>query len=159
MNLLATNSLNQQDSTIFEIPKLAPANAPYEYLKILVSGELAAGDNDRRCMLQINGITSGYTSFVVMNGHAGAGEWDGNGFYLGRNGWYLDASMSCEFTLATKSLLNKVTGHGLSTFSNGNNTILGYLAHGFVLNAQSINSVKVFFTGGVFTGSVKMYAF
>lgn len=130
-------------------------------IKVAVSGELAAESADRRFLLQLNyrpGINHFYQSFVVMDGHAGMGEWDGRGFYVGRNGWGLDASVSIEYTISAAMLNMKRLGHGMATFAHGNNTILGYTCNGFVVSDEPIRSVSLLTNGGHFKGKMRLYA-
>jgi hypothetical protein len=127
------------------------------FLKILGSGELNANGADRRLFVRINGLKSGYQGYVLMSGHAGAGEWDGSGFYLGRNGWALDANFSFEFTLAAYATSQKITGNGQSVFVHGNNSVLGYEAHSYFVTNQPIQSVDIEFTGGVAIGDAHFY--
>lgn len=133
--------------------------APSDHLKIFISGELAAQGTDRRFLLRINGTATDYQSFVVMDGHAGGGEWDGRGFYVGRNGWGLDASIGIEYTISSANIRNKRVGHGMSTFAHGNNSILGYHCNGFLVSNTPIQSIQLAITGGVFSGAIKLYTY
>jgi len=151
MNLITEVSIDGADGYNFEIDK------EVNYLKVYISGEFAAEHADQRFFLQINELSSGYNSFIVMDGHAHLGEWDGRGFYLGRNGWFLDGCMSAEYTIAAKGLDFKRTGHGMSTFVNSNDTILGCHANGFVTSQNQINNVRFFYTGGIFKGHLSYY--
>jgi hypothetical protein len=127
------------------------------FVKILATGELNGQAADRRLLLRINGKDSGYQGFVLMNGHAGNGEWDGSGYYLGRNGWHLDATFMVEFTLGISSTAQKITGAGTSTFAHGNNNILGFECHGFCVTNAQLSRIELVFTGGVATGMTRVY--
>lgn len=127
------------------------------HIKIVSSGELNAQGQDRRLLLRLNTATNGYQGFVHMGGHHGAGEWDNSGFYLGRNGWGLDATFSVEFTIAINSNAQKVTGSGFTVFAHGNNTILGYECHSFLVTNPPVSRLELLFTGGVATGVTRIY--
>lgn len=134
--------------------------SPADHIKIFAAGDLSAQAADRRFLLRLNGLPTGYQSFVVMDGHYHTGEWDGSGFYVGRNGWYLDASVTIEYTIsAAMNQQQKRLGHGLSTFGLGNNSILGYQCNGFLVTDKPIQSVSLIVTGGVFSGALKVYSF
>lgn len=92
-----------------------------------------------------------------MNGHAVMGEWDNSGFYVGRNGWSQDATFMLEYTLAISPTSQKITGAGQATFAHGNDTMLGFESHGFVVTGRPIESVQIRFTGGVATGISRFY--
>lgn len=157
MKLLSESAMSKTGETVLQVKGAAPA----DYLKVYASGELAANGGDRRFYLRINGIDSGYQSFILMNGHGSVGEWDGLGYYVGRNAWGIDADYSIEFTIAAASMSNMRTGFGLSTFGHANRNILGYEAHGFLVSNQpiTIESVSLFVTpGGVVTGKMKVFA-
>ncbi|MET1123087.1 hypothetical protein ABWU59_29650 [Priestia megaterium] len=127
------------------------------FLKIYVSGELAAQAADRRLFICLNGHNTGYKSFTLMNGDSSAGEWSNYGFYVGRNGWHLDSSFSLEFTLAVASSAQKITGNGLTTFAHGDDRILGYESHGFFTTKEAISNIQVLFDGGVASGQCAIY--
>ncbi|MDR6759801.1 hypothetical protein J2Y48_005119 [Mycoplana sp. BE70] len=121
-------------------------------VKVFATGELNAQAADRRMLIRVNGAGAGYQGFVLMNGHAGAGEWDNSGFYSGRNGWGQDATFMLEYTLAVGPTSQKITGTGQTTFAHGNNTIVGYETHGFLVTNQPLTRIEVIFTGGVVAG-------
>ncbi|WP_137934561.1 hypothetical protein [Mesorhizobium comanense] len=132
------------------------------FVKILANGELNAQGADRRLLITVNNQNSGYRGFVMMNGDASAGEWEqapggGPGFYVGRNGWSIDATAMVEFTLAISPTSQKITGSGLSTFALGDGRILGYQSHGYLVTNQPISSIEVAFVGGVAVGYSRFY--
>jgi hypothetical protein len=129
------------------------------FVKVLAAGELNAQAQDRRLMIRLNGKTDSYQGFVLMNGHAGAGEWDNSGFYAGRNGWGLDVTFMLDLTLAISPTVQKITCNGSATFAHGNNTILGYECHSFLVTNQPITKIDIGFTGGVATGITRFYRF
>lgn len=134
------------------------------FIKLVGSGELAAAGRDRRFLVMLTDSGGApkplfYNSYGLMNGHAHLGEWDGRGFYVGRNGWGLDASMAVEFTLTKNMLTNKIIGLGKSTFSMANQSVLGYEAHGFAIDNNPIEGVKLVFDGGTFSGSFRLYKY
>jgi hypothetical protein len=138
-----------------EVELKAAAPISNGIVKVLGFGALESQGADRRLFVRVNGIAGSYQSFCLMNGHAGAGEWDNSGFYIGRNGWYLNADASFEFTMAISPFSQKITGSGLATFGLANNTILGYESHGFLATNQPIGSVQVQFGGGVWRGDLR----
>lgn len=156
MTLLSLGSAKFNQAPSLQFAPKAAVNSGY--LKILCSGELNAQGADRRLFVRLNKLTTGYQGYVLMTGHAGSGEWDGSGFYIGRNGWLLDANFSFEFTLAAYAYSQKITGTGQSTFVHGNNTVLGYEAHSFLVTNQPITSVEIVFSGGVASGDAHFYA-
>jgi hypothetical protein len=117
------------------------------FIKVFITGKIAANGADHRLLLRVNNASGNYVGFILMNGHAGGGEWDGSGFYLGRNGWGLDADFSIEVMVAVNAASSKITASGLSTFSHANNTILGYEFHGFYVGSGPISSLDFAFTG------------
>ncbi|RGL39013.1 hypothetical protein DXC69_03075 [Paenibacillus polymyxa] len=152
MNLLG--EVPFENSTGFDFSFSPVTNG---FVKIFISGELAAQSQDRKLLLQINGASSGYQSFILMNGHASTGEWDTSGFYLGRNGWSLDSTFQSEITIGVFSKAQKITANGLTTFALGDNRILGYEHHGFYVSAAPLSSIRVGFTGGAATGQSRVY--
>jgi hypothetical protein len=122
------------------------------FIKLLAAGELNAQGQDRRLLIRLNGQSDGYQGFVLMNGHAGSGEWDNGGFYIGRNGWHLDVTFGLDLTIAISPTVQKITCNGSSTFAHGNNTILGFECHSFLVTNQPITRIDIGFTGGVVTG-------
>lgn len=153
MELLGTKSFDQSPALRFS-PSAAVTSG---YLKIFCSGELNAQAADRRLFVRLNGKTSDYQGFVLMNGHAATGEWDASGLYLGRNGWLLDAAFSFELTIAKFSTSQKITANGQAVFAHGNNTILGYESHNFLVMNQPVTSVDIGFSGGVASGDAHFY--
>jgi hypothetical protein len=130
------------------------------FIKVFASGKLAGLGKDHRLVLRINGQSSNYQSFGLMQGHAAAGEWDTTGIYLGRNGWHLDADFSTEITVSVNALSNKVTVHGLSTFAHGSNQVLGYEIHGFWVGNGPVTSVDLQFSdNAVASGFARHYLF
>lgn len=117
------------------------------FIKVFITGKMASNGSDHRLLLRVNNSSGNYVGFILMNGHAATGEWDGSGFYLGRNGWGLDADFSIELTVAVNSTSSKITASGLSTFAHANNAILGYEFHGFYVGAGPISSLDFTFTG------------
>ncbi|MDM5277141.1 hypothetical protein QUF95_07090 [Paenibacillus silvae] len=152
MNLLAETPF--ENSLGFD---LSFSSVKDGFVKIFVSGELAAQSRDRRIFLRINGVTSSYQSFTLMNGHAGAGEWDTSGIYLGRNGWNLDSNFLSEIKLGIFSKSQKITANGLTTFALGDNRILGYEHHGFLVTSSPLSSISVGFDSGVASGKSSVY--
>lgn len=111
-------------------------------------GRLDARASDSHMLLRLNGARTGYQSFVVADGHYSAGEWDGSGLYIGRNGWHLDCDISFRYILATETG-RKRTGLGMSTFAHADDRIIGYSAHGFWNNTHSaISSIELWAVGG-----------
>lgn len=116
------------------------------FIKIYASGHISSQGKDHRLVLRINGDAGNYQSYVLMSGHASAGEWDNSGIYLGRVGWGQDADFSTEITIAANSKSQKINVAALTNFSLGNNLILGYEAHGFYVSSQPVTSAVVQFT-------------
>jgi hypothetical protein len=153
MNLLSELSFNNSPNLILESPSISGI------IKIVSCGKLSAEGQDCRLLIRFNGKRESYTSFVHMGGHAGLNEW-GNpseGIYVGRNGWYLDAIFSLEFTLAIIPGAQKITGSGLSVFALGDNRMLGYESHGVFVTDEPITSIEVLFTGGKVNGEARFY--
>jgi len=153
LNLVFNNSTANAQSLTF-VP-----NSPVKdgFIKIHSSGKLAAKGGDQRLLIRVNGANTAYRSFVHMGGDAGLGEWDDRGFYIGRNGWSLDAAFSLEFTLAVNSSSQKIVGSGSSVFALGDNRILGYESHGFFVTNQPISQIQILFTGGVADWQSRFY--
>jgi len=139
-------------------------------IKILASGELAAGGRDRGLIIRFNrnADPESYQSFTHMGGHDGTPEWAHNmmpreegfdtGICTGRNGWYLDATFMLEYTLSINPNFLKVTGSGLSSFALGDNRFLGYEGHGVFVTNTPVSEIEVGFTGGaVRTGDLRIY--
>jgi hypothetical protein len=99
-------------------------------------GRIDAGGGDNRILVRLNDATSGYTGFVTMDGHAGGGEWDQRGFYVGRNGWSLDAHLSFEVVISLMPGRKRVA-HARSTFAHADERVLGFACHGFWANTSS----------------------
>lgn len=111
-------------------------------------GRLDARARDSHLILRLNNARTGYQSFVVADGHYGAGEWDNSGLYVGRNGWALDCDISFRYILDVATG-RKRTGFGMSTFAHADDRIIGYSAHGFWNNTHAgISSIDLFAVGG-----------
>ena len=134
-----------------------PSGVSNGFIKIHACGELAANSGDQKLLIRLNNSTSSYKSYVLMSGDANAGERETGGFYLGRNGWNLDATFSLEFTLAINPNSQKVVGSGNSVFALGDNRILGYESHGFFVTRDPISQIDIAFTGGVVKGQSRFY--
>jgi hypothetical protein len=118
------------------------------FVKVLITGKISSNGTDHRLLLQINpnGPDHWYQSFVVMDGNAGMGEWDGSGIYLGRTGWGLDSSFSAEVTVAVHPGSNRITTSGMATFGMANNTILGYHNNGFLVTDAAVTNLDFVFS-------------
>ncbi len=122
--------------------------AVYSRAVVSFEGRLDANSRDSHLIIRLNGSRTGYQSFVVADGHYHAGEWDGSGFYIGRNGWSLDSDISFRYIITVKTGMNR-TGFGSSTFAHADGKIIGYSAHGFWSNTHStISSVQLWAVGG-----------
>lgn len=150
---------NDSFSNTASIVNFNPSPISNGFVKIHVSGELASQGDDRRLFICLNGHNTGYKSFTLMNGDHSAGEWSDHGFYIGRNGWYLDSSFNLEFTLAIGAGAQKITGNGLATFALGDDRILGYESHGFFATNEALSNIQVLFNGGVANGQYRIYQF
>src|SRR6476660_4924589 len=129
-----------------------------DYIKVLISGELAAQRGDRQFKLLLNDAV-GYRSFGVMCGdHSGQEAPVSDGIYLGRNGWQTDASVAIELTITQKNLVDKRPVHGLSTFGIGNNLVIGCEVHGIAVSNKPVQLLTMTVIGGLFTGTGKAYA-
>lgn len=126
-----------------------PAAVTDGFVKVLITGKISSNGTDHRLLLQINpsGPDHFYQSFVVMDGSAGMGEWDGSGIYLGRTGWGLDSNFSAEVTVAVHPGSGRITTSGMATFGMANNTILGYHNNGFLVTDQPISVLDFTFSG------------
>ena len=156
-NLLQEKTFADSNHAVCEID-LKSSNT-LKNLMFLASGELSTGQQDYcKCLIRINGQSSGYNSFVIMAGNASGGEWDSSGFYAGRNGWGTDAGISIEYTISVASLANKRVGYGMATFAQADNRILGYTCNGFLVANDPVQSVELVFTnGGVATFTTTIY--
>jgi hypothetical protein len=129
------------------------------FIKVLATGHLNSQGVDRRLLLRVNRMTSGYRGFVLMQGDAGGGEWDETGFYLGRSGYNADAAFSLDLTIALPTSVQKITANGSSTFAHGaNNLLLGYECHSVLVTNRPITQIDLLFTGGVVTGMCRVYS-
>lgn len=106
---------------------LSPANS----IGFEVTFSFSVQGRDTHFFITINNDTQNghYQSYVVADGHYSAGEWDQRSFYIGRNGWHLDAEVSVTYRI-TFNTGGKQVGSGQSTFIHGNNNIIGYVCHG-----------------------------
>jgi hypothetical protein len=140
------------------IPLRMPSGAGF--LKVFAAGELTAQGGDRRMLIRLNSESQGYKGYVSMTGnHTLPQEWDSSGFFLGHNGWALNASFMAEFTLAFQPNAKQVSGSGFSTFSHGNGTMLGYECHGVFVTQSPIQRFEIGFDEGAATGTVRLYLF
>jgi hypothetical protein len=155
MQLIRSDSFSNTASIV----DFSPSPISNGFVKIHVSGELAAKGDDRRLFICLNRHNDGYKSFTLMNGDHATGEWSDHGFYIGRNGWHLDSSFNLEFTLAIGAGTQKITGNGLATFAHGDDRILGYESHGFFTTKEAISNIQVLFNGGVANGQYRIYQF
>jgi hypothetical protein len=111
-------------------------------------GRLDARGVDSHLLLRLNRSSTGYQSFVIADGHHHAGEWDGRGIYVGRNGWHLDCDISFRFVIAVATG-RKRTAFGMSTFAHADDRIIGYTANGFWNNSHAqITSIGLWAVGG-----------
>jgi hypothetical protein len=128
----------------FDIPPISIG-----YIKVFVSGKLAAQGRNHGIVMRVNDIAKNYMGFVLQNGRATPGEWDGAGFFLGRSGWNIDADFLCEITLAINASEQTVIGSGLTTFVDQNNkAMIGYEWHGLLATDFPVRSLSVGFLDG-----------
>mgnify|MGYP000638353223 CR=1 FL=1 len=132
---------------------------PLRLIKLFVGGQFSVDTGDFRFLLWVNDEDSNYNSFVLQDGShlkQTMPEWDSAGFYVGRNGWSIDASVSIEYTISAMG--NNLVGHGMATFGHDDNAILGYTCNGLLNSNKDITKVALMTTGGVnFIGSMKVY--
>ncbi|KEK21166.1 hypothetical protein BAGA_29590 [Bacillus gaemokensis] len=153
MNLLS--EMNFSDS-----PSVTLSASPIsKMIKIVATGILSAEEKDFRLLIRLNGKSESYKSFIWMKGNVPEliGEWDTTGFYLGRNGWSLDANFTLNYTLGILPSAQKISGSGFSVFADGHNNIIGCESHGFFETDEEIRSIEVLFTGGKANGEVRFY--
>ncbi|MGU7369045.1 hypothetical protein [Bacillus cereus] len=153
MNLIHQENFNNSASISFALPPLRGM------FKIVATGKLSAEGQDRHFLVRFNDQNNSYNSIIVMEGNIDNTiyEWDNTGFYIGRNGWGLDADFSMDYTFGRFQGAQKITGSGLSTFVHGNNNILGCESHGFFVSDEEIRNVQVLFTGGKVNGALSVY--
>ncbi|WP_342497718.1 hypothetical protein [Bacillus sp. FSL R7-0672] len=125
------------------------------FIKVLVTGEIASNGADRRLLLRINGINSGYKSFVR---YGNDGDWGGNeGLFVGRSAWGLDGTFSLDYTIGYYSGAQRITGSGLCVFAAANGDIVGYETHGYLLGNAPVRNIDVLIAGGLVNGQIKIY--
>lgn len=130
-----------------------------DYIKVIVSGELAIQNADSRFLLRINELNTEYNSFVVMDGNDAGVEWETSGFYAGRNSHCQNASVIIEYTISALYQKTMLVGHGISTFAMNDNRLLGYTCNGLLRNHNAINAVSLICTNGAFDGVIKIYRY
>lgn len=128
----------------------------FKTLRLLVAGELEAMNEDQRCLFTLNDITKGYKSFVNFYGDDNRGEWDENGFYLGRNGWHINCDLFADYTFTTGIISNKVLGYGHATFAMADGRLVGFEGHGALRTNAVLKSLTFACSGGIFSGSLRV---
>jgi len=129
-------------------------------LKVFISGTFTA-PNETRLMLRVNNQATGYRSFLQQSCDSGNGEWDMTGFYFGRAAWVNQANLCLEYTISAEQLSQTLIGFGQSMFSYpGNGKIIGSICYGSLIYGQPVSpgSISLFTNGGLFTGTMKVYA-
>ncbi|MEJ3719169.1 hypothetical protein WGM54_14200 [Paenibacillus polymyxa] len=124
------------------------------FIKVLVTGEIASEGADRRLLLRLNGVNSGYKSFVR---YGDSGDWgDDSGLFVGRSAWKSDGTFSLDYTIGYYSGAQKITGSGLCVFASGND-IVGFETHGYMLGNGPVRNIDVLIAGGLANGHIKIY--
>lgn len=128
--------------------------------RVVFQGSLSAGGQDRRVLIRPNGVTTGYKTLAVMDGDAGLGERDFTGFYVGRNGWALDADIAFEYTLSALTGRKRLYVEGSANFSLSNGAVLGFGRHGghWSDTTSNITSLWLGPSGGTITGKLLVFA-
>jgi len=130
------------------------------FARLMVSGELTAGGKDHRLVMQINNIASGYRGFIKADGDWGGGEWEGEGIYLGRNAWNLDAQFASDIFISANGRGQRIIASSLTSFSMTDNRLAGYQSSGVVLTNESLDRLRVkFLTNGVARGIATLLLF
>lgn len=114
----------------------ARVDADAKRVVIRYDGHIDAGGGDNRILVRLNDVATDYQGFVVMDGHAGAGEWDQRGLYVGRNGWGLDAHFSFALTISVMPGRKRMA-YGMSSFGHADERILGYTCQSFWANTAT----------------------
>lgn len=111
--------------------------------KVVFQGTIAVASSDRYILIRPNGLTSGYNGYAIYDGSSGGADWSTSGFYVGRNGWSVNADVSFEYTFSAVTG-RKRTGFGRATFVHTNNNLLGYHSSGYWNNTSTnITSIQV----------------
>ena len=93
--------------------------------KVIFQGSIKEAGGERHILIRPNGISSGYSSFACWDGNSGGSNWDDSGFYVGFNGWSLNADFTFEYTISAITGRRRV-GFGESTFWHTGGLILGF---------------------------------
>lgn len=119
------------------------------FARLFLSGEFVAGGRDHRLVLQFNGETGGYNSFVKGDGNDGCGEWQRDGVLLGRNAWHLNSQFSGDICIAVNAQTQRIMTSGLTSFAASDHQLIGYQAHGFLQTSDPLKEIRLRFLSKV----------
>ncbi|CAM5331145.1 hypothetical protein MAUB1S_05742 [Mycolicibacterium aubagnense] len=158
MRLLSERSFSEGLADSGDFSTIAPELGTSGVIKVFANANFRCNGADRLMFLRVNGGTTGYKGFALFNGDASAAEWRDQGFYLGRNGWSQDASVSAEFTIMKSEGSNVISGFGMSSFMHADRRFLGFQNHGSY-TADGVFSAQVMIDGAsVTSGLVRFYS-
>jgi len=117
--------------------------------------------NDQKILIRPNGDgNANYRSFVVFGGDSSGGEWDGYGFYAGRNAYGYGANFIIEYDITSvgTAWTHIKVGSGKAVFWYTNGNTIEYSGGGG-WNGGDISSLVIMTTGSqTMGGEVTVFA-